>query len=177
VFLDRDGTLVRETGYLANPDELELLPGVTRALRNLSDAGVPLVVISNQAGVGRGLFTAARVHEVMARLRRRLRAEGVEISAIYFCPHRPDEGCPCRKPKTGLLERAAEDQHLSLAGSVMIGDKRIDAAAGRNAGGRGILVRTGYGREEEGRTDVPGPPPSQVCDDLAAAVAWWLGPE
>ncbi len=177
VFLDRDGTLVRETGYLSNPESVELLPGVARALRNLVEAGVPLVVVSNQSGVGRGMFTSADVHAVMARLRRELRIHGVEISAIYFCPHRPDEGCPCRKPRTGLLERAAEDLRLSLADSVMIGDKRIDAAAGRTAGGRGVLVRTGYGCEEELRSDVPGPPPDRVCDDLIAAVAWWLGPE
>jgi histidinol-phosphate phosphatase family protein len=177
VFLDRDGTLVRETGYLSDPEAVELLPGVGRALRNLVEAGVPLVVVSNQSGVGRGMFTAADVHAVMARLRRRLRVHGVEISAIYFCPHRPEEGCPCRKPRSGLLERAAEDLHLSLAGSVMIGDKRIDAAAGRIAGGRGVLVRTGYGREEELRTDAAGPAPDQACDDLGAAVAWWLGPE
>ena len=177
VFLDRDGTLVRETGYLSDPEALELLPGVGRALRNLVEAGVPLVVVSNQSGVGRGMFTSADVHAVMARLRHRLCAHGVELSAIYHCPHRPEEGCPCRKPRAGLLERAAEDLHLSLADSVMIGDKRIDAAAGRRVGGRGVLVRTGYGREEEERTDAPGPPPDRVCDNLAAAVAWWLGPE
>jgi histidinol-phosphate phosphatase family protein len=177
VFLDRDGTLVRETGYLSDPDALELLPGVPRALRNLVEADVPLVVVSNQSGVGRGLFREADVHAVMARLRERLRVHGVELAGIYFCPHRPDQGCPCRKPRAGLLQRAADDLNLSLAGSVMIGDKRIDAAAGRAAGGRGVLVRTGYGREEEARADLAGAPPDRVCDDLGAAVAWWLGPE
>lgn len=177
VFLDRDGTLIRETGYLSDPGAVELLPGVGRALRNLVEAEVPLVVVSNQSGVGRGRFGAGQVHAVMARMRAALRAHGVELSAVYFCPHRPEEDCPCRKPKTGLLERAAEDLHLSLADSVMIGDKRIDAATGRIAGGRGILLRTGYGREEERRTDVAGPAPDRVCDDLGAAVAWWLGPE
>lgn len=177
VFLDRDGTLIRETGYLSDPGGVELLPGVGRALRNLVEADVPLVVVSNQSGIGRGMFTAREVHAVMARLREALRVHGVELSAVYFCPHRPDEDCPCRKPRIGLLERAAEDLHLALKDSVMIGDKRIDAATGRIAGGRGILVRTGYGREEEGRTDVAGPAPDRVCDDLGAAVAWWLGPE
>jgi HAD superfamily hydrolase (TIGR01662 family) len=98
IFLDRDGTLIRERGYLADPAGLELLPGVARALRNLREAGYPLVVISNQSGIGRGMFTATRVHEVMAQLRERLREHGVELDSIRFCPHRPDEDCPCRKP-------------------------------------------------------------------------------
>jgi len=177
VFLDRDGTLVEETGYLSDPESLALLPGVAAALRDLAAADLPLVVISNQSGIGRGMFREADVHAVMARLRRRLRECGVELSAIYFCPHRPEEGCACRKPGTALLERAAEDLHLSLRGSVMIGDKRIDAATGRLAGGQGILVRTGYGREEELRNDPLLPPPDHVSDDLAAAAAWWLMPE
>lgn len=174
VFVDRDGTLIRETGYLSDPDDVELLPGVVRALRNLGEAGVPVIVVSNQSGVGRGMFTAARVHEVMARLRRRLREHGVELASVRFCPHRPDEGCPCRKPRPGLLELAAEDLHLSLRDSVTIGDKTIDAEAGRNAGGRGVLVRTGYGREEEARAAREGRGIDRVCDDLPAAVTWWL---
>jgi histidinol-phosphate phosphatase family protein len=174
VFLDRDGTLVRETGYLSDPDGLELLPGVAGALRDLAAADLPLVVISNQSGIGRGMFREADVHAVMARLRARLREQGVELSAVYFCPHRPEDGCACRKPRTGLLERAAEDLGLSPGASVMIGDKRIDAATGRRAGGHGILVRTGYGREEERRADVSLPAPDHIADDLPAAAAWWL---
>jgi D,D-heptose 1,7-bisphosphate phosphatase len=175
VFLDRDDTLIPDPGDLSHPGTVELLPGVGRALRNLAEADYPLVVISNQSGIARGRFTEAQVHAIMARMRERLRDHGVELAAIYFCPHLPDAGCPCRKPRPGLLERAADDLDLSLAGSVMIGDKRIDAAAGRNAGGRGILVRTGDPREEQG---IPGgvPPPDLVCDDLRAAVEWLLGP-
>jgi len=177
VFLDRDGTLVRETGYLADPDGLELLPGVAGALRDLAAADLPLVVISNQSGIGRGLFWESDVHAVMARLRRMLRERGVELTAIYFCRHRPEDDCPCRKPRTGLLLRAAEDLQLALGQSVMIGDKRIDAATGARAGGQGILVRTGYGGEEERRPEARLPAPDHVSDDLAAAVAWWLGPD
>ncbi len=175
-FLDRDGTLVAERGYLADPGGLALLPGVPAALRAMRDAGIPLIVISNQAGVGRGLFPLSRVHEVMAELRRRLRAEGVELDAVYFCPHAPGDGCGCRKPGTDLLVRAAEDQCVALASSMMVGDKRLDAATGQAAGGFGVLVRTGYGREEESRADDGEFPrrPDHVFDGLPEAAAWFI---
>jgi len=172
LFVDRDGTLVREVGYLSDPAELELLPGVVEGLRAARAAGWPVIVISNQSGVGRGLFTLARVHQAMARLREMLREHAVELDAIYFCPHRPEEGCPCRKPRPGLLVRASEDQLAWLGGSVMVGDKRIDAETGRNAGAAGVLVRTGYGREEEVTTGEM--TPDAVCDDLPSAVRWML---
>lgn len=175
-FLDRDGTLIAERGYLDDPAGLELLPGVTAALRSLRDAGLPAIVISNQAGVGRGLFPLARVYEVMAALRRRLRAEGVELAAIYFCPHHPDEGCACRKPGAELLRLAAEDQRVALHASMMAGDRRLDAAAGQAAGAFGILLRTGYGRDEEARIGDGGfaRAPDRVFDGLFEAVAWFV---
>jgi D-glycero-D-manno-heptose 1,7-bisphosphate phosphatase len=175
-FLDRDGTLVVEVGYLANSEDLRLLPGIPAALRALKAAGYSLVVISNQSGVGRGLFPRSRVYEAMARLRHELRVHGVELDAVYFCPHRPDEGCGCRKPGSELLVQAAANLSLGLRESVMIGDKRLDAETGRRAGARGVLVRTGYGRDEEQRDpgDAGWPPPAHVADDLGAAVAWLL---
>jgi histidinol-phosphate phosphatase family protein len=175
-FVDRDGTLVIERGYLSDPRDLELLPGVAAALRALRGAGIPVIVISNQSGVGRGRFTLARTYEAMAGLRRLLRGEGVELDAIYFCPHRPDEGCACRKPGTALLERAAEDQVLSLPSSMMAGDKRLDAATGQAAGGFGVLLRTGYGRDEEGRIGDGEFPraPDRVFDGLPQAAAWFV---
>jgi histidinol-phosphate phosphatase family protein len=176
VFLDRDGTLIVERGYLSDPEGVELLPGAAAALRQMQAAGAALVVVSNQAGVGRGRFTVERAWATMARLRRLLRAEGVELDAIRFCPHRPDEGCRCRKPGTALLEDASEALHLSLAGSVMAGDRWLDAAAGRAAGGMGVLLRTGYGREEEARIAAgEAPAPDLVLDDLPALAAWVAG--
>lgn len=178
VFLDRDGTLVIERGYLADPGELALLPATAAALRRLHAAGHALVVISNQSGVGRGLFPLSSVYAAMAALRRALRAEGVELDGIYFCPHRPDAGCGCRKPGIELLERAADDLVLDLRGSVMIGDKLLDVATGHRAGARGILVRTGYGRDEEARLGGPGEPrPDRVADDLGGAADWVLSAE
>ena len=179
VFLDRDGTLVVERGYLSDPADLELLPGVPGALTALHGAGYTLVVISNQSGVGRGLFPLSRVYDAMARLRRLLREHHVELDAIYFCPHRPEAGCDCRKPGPGLLERAADDLVLDLGRSFMVGDKLIDAEVGRRAGGQGVLLRTGYGRDEERRLEEPGAAgaPDAVLDDLPAAARWILARE
>lgn len=174
LFVDRDGTLIVERGYLDDPDGVELLPGVATALREARSAGHPVVVVSNQAGVGRGRFSLERAHEVMASLRTRLRREGVELDAIHFCPHAPDEGCRCRKPGTLLFERAAEDLQIHLPHSVMVGDKRLDASAGQAAGMIGMLVRTGYGGAEEGATGVL---PQRVHSSLPDAVRWFLDRE
>jgi D-glycero-D-manno-heptose 1,7-bisphosphate phosphatase len=174
VFLDRDGTLMVERGYLSDPEGVELLPGVPEGLRRLRAAGFALVVVSNQSGIGRGLFTLAQAHATMARLRLLLRARGAEPDAVWFCPHAPAAACACRKPGTALLERAAEDLGLSLKDSVMVGDKALDAETGRRAGGRGVLVRTGYGREEERRLAAAGAEhaPDHIGDGLLDAAAW-----
>jgi D-glycero-D-manno-heptose 1,7-bisphosphate phosphatase len=176
VFLDRDGTLVIERGYLSDPADIALLPGVAHALRKLQAAGYPLVVVSNQSGVGRGLFPESRVHEAMAQLRLALRARGVELDAIYFCPHRPDAGCDCRKPGVALLERAADDLQLALKRSAMVGDKLLDVETGHNAGAFGLLVRTGYGKGEEqqiaGGED--GVRPDAIFEGVPAAAEWIL---
>ena len=174
VFLDRDGTLVREVGYLSDPVDLEILPGVPGALRAFHSAGYSLVVVSNQSGVGRGFFSLGRVHEAMARLRVGLRAEGVELDGVYFCPHHPEAGCPCRKPRPGLLERAADDLRLALGQSLMVGDKVLDVRTAHSGGMAGFLVRTGYGRDEEQRLAVEGVVPEGVFEDLAAVAAAWL---
>ncbi|HEY3216533.1 MAG TPA: HAD family hydrolase [Candidatus Eisenbacteria bacterium] len=189
VLVDRDGTLAREVGYLVEPSNLELLPGVPEALRRLASAGFAIVVISNQSAVGRGLLPLARVYEAMARLRILLRVDQVELDAVYFCPHRPEEDCPCRKPRTALLERAAQDLQLALSESVMIGDKLLDVAAGHGVGARGILVRSGYGADEERRlvatpaaglgngatSAEPLDQPDAICDDLPQVATWVLG--
>ncbi len=174
VFLDRDGTLVVEREYLSDPDDVELLPGVPGALRSLHAAGYALIVISNQSGVGRGLFGVERVHAAMARVRRLLRREGVELDAVYFCPHRPEDACACRKPAPELLLRAARNQWLSLRDSAMVGDKALDVETGHRAGARGVLVRTGYGRAEEAALAAAGIAADAVVEDLAGAAPWLI---
>ena len=173
-FLDRDGTLVVERGYLAWPEDLELLPLTVSGLRRLQALGFALVVISNQSGVGRGLFPIERVHQAMARLRVLLRDHGIELEAVYFCPHRPDAGCDCRKPGTALLRQAATNLGIALERSVMIGDKLLDVETGHRARALSVLVRTGYGRDEELRVSQASAEetPDFVGEDLAAAAAW-----
>jgi histidinol-phosphate phosphatase family protein len=173
VFLDRDGTLVVEKGYLSHADDLQLFAGVPRALARLHAAGFILVVVSNQSGVGRGFFPVARVYEAMARLRGELRSRGVELDAVYFCPHRPEAGCDCRKPGSALLKQAASNLNLALRRSAMVGDKLLDVETGHRVGAAGILLRTGYGRDEEQRAPELGwKPPEHVAEDLEAAAIW-----
>ena len=172
VILDRDGTILREREYLSSPDEVELLPNAAEGLYRLREAGVPLVVVTNQSGVGRGYFTSETVTAVHDRMRELLRREGVELNGIYVCPHTPADGCACRKPGTALADRAAEDLQLDLDQSFVIGDKPCDIDLGRNIGARTILVLTGYGEQHRReRTALP----DRYADDLADAAQWILG--
>jgi len=173
LFVDRDGTLIREREYLSDPNDVELLPGVAAALRQVRTAGHPVVVITNQAGVGRGYFTEARMWEVTARMRGLLRAQGVELDTVRVCPHAPDAGCDCRKPQGRLLREAADDLRISLRHSTMAGDRWIDVDAGHGVGAAGVLVRTGYGAAEESNAAAR-PPADAVLDDVAAAARWFL---
>ena len=165
VFLDRDGTLIEDPGYLGDPDQVVVLPGVPGALRRLRGAGFALGVVSNQAGVARGLFTEEDVRAVNDRLQALLAVEGGPVDGWYWCTHHPafSGPCACRKPGTELLERAARDLSLDLERSWMVGDHPTDVEAGIRAGGRGILVLTGHG----GHGDVP--PGTPVARDLAHA--------
>ena len=140
VFLDRDGTIVVDTGYLSSPDEVRLLPGAAEALRALRREGFLLVVVSNQSGIGRGLITPEQAEAVHARIVAELEREGVTIDASHYCPHAPDAGCRCRKPEPGLILDAAQALDVDLAGSFMVGNSASDVAAGKAAGCRTILL-------------------------------------
>ena len=162
VFLDRDGTLMREVNYCSDPKQVEIFPGVPEALLRLKKAGYKLVVISNQAGIGRGYFSEAQYRLVEAEVARALRP--ATLDAVYFCPDHPERATARRKPGTGMILEAQKDHNLDLARSFFIGDKAIDVECGRNAGLRTILVRTGYGANESHAR------PDWTAEDFADAV-------
>ncbi len=171
-FLDRDGTIIADRDYLADPAGVELLPGAIAGLRALRAAGYVLVLVSNQSGIARGLFGIAEYHAVQARLEDLLQQGDVGTVASYFCPHHPDftGPCDCRKPAPGLYRRAAADLDLDLARSLFIGDKLSDVLPAATFGGTGLLVRTGYGLAEEARATaaLPG---LLVAENLGAIAA------
>jgi D-glycero-D-manno-heptose 1,7-bisphosphate phosphatase len=182
VFIDRDGTLTDEVGYINHPSRLRLLPRSAEAIRRLNRAGIPAVVVTNQAGLARGYFSEAVLDSVNADLAAQLERAGARLDGVYICPHHPTEGapplrqlCDCRKPKPGLLLRAAEELDLDLARSVMVGDKPSDLEVAPKVGARSILVLTGYGRGEwEYRREHFSITPDHVADDLLDAVNWAL---
>lgn len=172
LILDRDGVVVREAKYLADPAGLQVLPGAAAAMRRARERGYRLVGVSNQSGIGRGLFTHAQLAAVMRRLDGILDPAGAGFDGFYYCPHAPQEGCACRKPDTGLLQEAGILDALDRGRSWMVGDKDSDVALGRVLGVGAILVRTGYGAslEAEVRRRWADDPAVRVAPDLAAAV-------
>ncbi len=166
IILDRDGTIIEECVYLSDPEQVKLLPGVGRALRELKQMGFGLVVITNQSGVGRGFFDEKQLEHIHKRLEQFLEREGVRLDGVYVCPHKPDDDCACRKPRLGLLQQAASELDFGLEDSIVIGDKPCDMDMGHLAGATTFLVRTGYGAqfaaEENLKVDY-------VVDNLAAA--------
>jgi D-glycero-D-manno-heptose 1,7-bisphosphate phosphatase len=179
VFMDRDGTIIEEVGYLSDPAGLRLIPAAATAIRMLNRSGLRVVVVTNQSGVARGFFAEETVHAVHRRLEAALSDEGGRLDGIYYCPHHPTEGkgdytmaCDCRKPATGMMEQAARDLRLDLTRSFVIGDKDTDVELARRAGARGILVLTGYGREHRKKQGES--VPDYTAQDLLDAVQWIL---
>lgn len=134
LFADRDGTIIVDAGYPSDPSQVALMPGAADALRALRARGLRVVVVSNQSGVARGLLTEADVWRVHQRMLSLLEARGATVDAVYYCLHGPDDGCACRKPKPGLLLRAAREHGIDLGGSLVVGDKVSDVEAGHAAG-------------------------------------------
>ncbi len=153
VFLDRDGVINEEIEYLHEVEKLRLIPGVPEGLKLLKQHDYLLIVVTNQSGIGRGMYTERDMEKVHSSLQAQLIERGSGIDKFYFCPHTPQEQCNCRKPQPTMLIRAKDEFDLDLASSFIIGDKITDLEAGKGAGCSTILVRTGYGRQEEARID------------------------
>jgi D-glycero-D-manno-heptose 1,7-bisphosphate phosphatase len=174
VFLDRDGTLVVEKNYLSKVEDVTILPGAPAALKRLQDAGFLLFIVSNQSGVGRGYFTMADVERVNGHISELFGREGVRFQKIYVAPEAPDRPSRGRKPSPQFLFDARDDFGLDLSSSYVVGDKLIDLECGWNAGvKKSILVRTGYGAEQE-RSSAAALPTAVIVDSLAAAADWIL---
>src|SRR5664280_424836 len=185
VFLDRDGTINEEVGYLDSLDKFKIIPCAYEAIRLINESGMKVVVISNQAGVARGLFTEDFVKITHEHLLAALRQKKAHIDNFYYCPHHPTEGiklyrqnCNCRKPAPGMLLQAAQDLNIDLTKSYLVGDRFRDMEAAKKVGVKGVLVKTGYGQEllqddgpdeatEEGKPDF-------IAADILEAVKWIL---
>ena len=182
VFLDRDGTINEEYGYVNHVSRIRLIPGVARAIRRLNEAGVPVIVVSNQAGVAQGYFPEQSVRECNARIEELLTRQGARVDAIYTCPYHPSakvaryrRDSPLRKPRPGMLDKAAREHGLDLARSYMAGDRPSDVECAKSRGLKAILLRTGYGEGEirwhraEWKAE-----PDLIAKTLNQAVTWIL---
>jgi D-glycero-D-manno-heptose 1,7-bisphosphate phosphatase len=175
VFLDRDGTIIEEVGYLNHVSRFRLFPFVAAAIHRLNDAGFPVIVVTNQSGVGRGYFPESLVHTVNELMTQQLAKAGAKIDAIYYCPHTSAENCSCRKPRTGMLDLAAHEHALDLQRSFVVGDRYGDMDLARNAHARSVLVRTGYGEGELAwHAAKRSWQPDFVAEDLTQAADWIL---
>lgn len=173
LFLDRDGVLNQNRAdYVRTWEQVEFLPGVFEAMQRLAGSSYAIVVITNQSAVGRGLVNAAAVQAINLGIVQRVQQAGGRIDAVYTCPHRPDEGCACRKPRPGMLLQAAHDLRLDLARSFLVGDAVSDVEAGLAAGCQPILVRTGRGERQAAGLAAAGLGEVPVFADLAAAAEW-----
>ncbi len=180
VFLDRDGTINEEMGYINHLDRFILLPGSAEAIRRINQSGLKAVVVTNQSGAARGYFSGELIDQVHHKLRLLLAAEGAFLDEIYTCAHAPPVkgeggGCGCRKPAIGLMLQAAQELQIDLERSYVVGDRLKDIAMAKNAGSKGILVLTGYGKGEEGFVVADTVQPDFIAPDLSGAVDWILG--
>lgn len=183
VFLDRDGTINEEIGYLHEVEQLRFIDGAPAAIAQLNAAGFKVIVVTNQAGVARGYYAEASVLGLHRAMEEQLKRHRARIDAFYYCPHHPDGvgeykiDCHCRKPKPGMLEQAARDLGIELGGSFVVGDRISDLEAGRAAGCTLVLVRTGYGRDSERELERHDLRPDFIASDVVGACEWILRPE
>jgi len=169
VFLDRDGTIARDVHYCRSPEQFELLPTVPEAIKLLNDSGFKVVVITNQSGIARGYFTEETLTQIHDKMKAELALYGAWVDAIYYCPHHPDDGCDCRKPKTALFFRAAKEHDIDLRASYVVGDTQMDIDAGKALGAKTVLVTTGPNPVDD---PTPKTEASYIARDLYEAAGW-----
>ena len=186
VFLDRDGVINRNPpnkGYVQRWPEFSFIPNAREAIRELTQSGYRIIVVTNQAGIGRGLFSEESLMDTHSRMVAKISEAGGTIDAVYYCPHLPEAGCACRKPKPGMLLRAAREHNLELSNAYLIGDSITDIDAGQRAGTRTFLVLTGHGQESYhhyintktcGRADKNGYYPEKIFTNLYTTTRWLL---
>jgi D-glycero-D-manno-heptose 1,7-bisphosphate phosphatase len=180
VFLDRDGTVNAEVGYLSDLADLRLIPGAGAAIKRFQEAGLKVILVTNQSGVARGYFPESLVHEAHELLDQMLRNEGAKIDAVYYCPHHPTEGnssftmeCDCRKPGTGLIDRAAWDHGIDVERSYVVGDKWSDVELGQRVGAHAILVQSGFAPDDPGNIrPVHLSDPDFIAHTISEAAEW-----
>ena len=184
IFIDRDGTLNEDIGYVSTPDELILYPWAAEAVRLVNESGFKAIVITNQSGIARGMYSEQTLGAIHARMITELARVGARIDAVYYCPHHPDIGavdyrkaCDCRKPRTGMPDAAALEHNIDLTRSFVIGDKSSDILLAQNATAHGTLVLTGYGRETLAHPERWPCRPSSVAENLLQAVKQILDSE
>ncbi|MFA5161019.1 MAG: HAD family hydrolase [Elusimicrobiales bacterium] len=173
VFLDRDGTLIhdRPGHYLSRPEDMRVYKGAPEALAKLSARGFKLFIVSNQSGIGRGYFSRAAAVRINRRLEKILAAAGAEITETAFCPHSPQDGCPCRKPSPEMGKRLVKKYKIDVAASFMVGDKLIDAEFGKRLGVRTVMLGTGHGASQAAKSGVK---PDHRARNIISAVNWIL---
>jgi len=170
VFLDRDGTVIFDRNYLSSPDRVKLYVYSADSIKKLRKAGFKIIVVTNQSGISRGMFTESELKKVNARFVSLLKRQGAKIDRLYYCPHIDDDKCDCRKPKTGMVLRAAKEHGIDLQKSYAVGDSVRDYLLGNNAGGKGVMVLTGHGKRQFKKIKDQKTKPLAVCKTLKDAV-------
>jgi D-glycero-D-manno-heptose 1,7-bisphosphate phosphatase len=170
IFMDRDGTVSEEIGYMYHPGLYKPFPWTGPAIRKINDSGMKAILITNQSGVERGYFPESTVHEVHGLLQAELARHNAKLDAIYFCPHQPETGCDCRKPRPGMLFRAQDELGIDLSGSYVIGDRYLDVDVAHAAGTKSVLVMTGNGRTELEKYSYLPQQPNFVAENLLEAI-------
>jgi histidinol-phosphate phosphatase family protein len=171
VFLDRDGTIIKDVRYISRPEHVELIDGAAEAISRINAALVPVIVVTNQSGIGRGFYNEADYERVQARTEQLLEQRGARIDATYFCPHKPEDGCLCRKPGTLLFERASADMGIDLSSALFIGDRLRDIEPATRFGAPGVLVPT----EATPPAEIAiAEKSARVADSLSTTLDWYL---